>query len=301
MKTSGSQRVSMVVLVLSLVLSPASSRAQVEIHGADADPAAPASAAPAAPQPAPVWITINPAPPPPPEPEDPARTRLTISSTADTLRGGEWSLTWREFATLEVAVGITDWLELDMRSIPLLLVVPDGAANSLWSGGLRLRVLKSSLFTLTTELEGVAFLGWAGVRGGLAAKIGNDRFAFHAAASGLWMWQVSDDSWAEGESHYDVARPTCAAGDCTGGVVYEEPTPQMSSLLPSAGLSLRLHRRVKLLAEAAYISAADTLLLTPTLRLHGQRFACDLGLMVVYLTEEQAGLVLPVVNMSVNF
>jgi len=283
-------------LVLVLAFLPAVARAQVDIHSADTSPVV----APAAPPSQWVNVRVAPRPIPVPPPEDPADTRLTLFNTADTLRQGEWSLTWREFATVEVAVGLTDWLELSLRTIPVLIFVPDGAANSLWSGGLRLRMLKTSYLTLTTEVEGVSFLGWAGVRGGVAAKLGNDRFAFHAGLSGLWMWQASDDAWLEGEVEYDVV-PRCVNNDCGTTTEPTDDTPGMATVLPNAGLTIRLHRRVKLLAEAAYISAAKTMLVTPSLRLHGRRFACDLGLMVVYDTEAQGGLILPVVNMSVRF
>jgi hypothetical protein len=291
--------VGLVLVLVLLALVPAVAHAQVEIHATDSYPVA----TPAPPPPPPYWNTVRvtPRPMPIPAPEDPASTRLSLFNTADTLRQGEWSLTWREFATVEVAVGLTDWLEMNIRTIPILMFVPEGGAvNSLWSGGLRLRMLKSSYFTLTSELEAGSFLGWAGLRGGVTAKLGNDRFAFHAGVSGLWMWEASDESWLKADVDY-IAAPRCTNSDCGTVSVESDETPSMASVLPTAGLTIRLHRRVKLLTEVAYISAADTMLVTPAIRLHGKRFACDLGLMVIYDTEARGGLILPVVNMSVRF
>lgn len=281
-------------LVLALALSPAVASAQVEIH-----PNVQRGAYPPPPQ----WATARRAPAPVVEelePSDPAETRLSMFSTADTLGKGDWSLTWREFATVEVAVGLTDWLEVGIRSIPILLVVPGSPQNTLWTGGLRLRMLKTSWFTATTEVEGVSFLGWGGIRAGVTTKLGTDRFAFHAGLSGLWMWQHSDDAWLEGDVDYAVPAPKCS-GSCTVEPAPEPETPSMAAIMPNVGVSLRLHRRVKLMAEAAYISAAQTVLVTPALRLHGKRFSTDIGVMTVYLPEEKVGYLIPLVNMSVRF
>jgi hypothetical protein len=299
MRANGLQlrnRSNMVGLILVLALMSTTAQAQVDIHATDSYPLA----TPAVPA---HWNTVRviPRPMPIPAPEDPASTRLSLFNTADTLRQGQWSLTWREFATVEVAIGLTDWLEMNIRTIPILMFIPeDGAVNSLWSGGLRLRMLKTSHFTLTSEVEAGSFLGWAGLRGGVTAKLGNDRFAFHAGVSGLWMWEASDSSWLKSNVVYE-AKPRCTNNDCGTVDVPSDDTPSMGTVLPNAGLTLRLHRRVKLLTEVAYISAAETMLVTPAIRLHGQRFACDLGLMVIYDIEKNGGLILPVVNMSVRF
>jgi hypothetical protein len=237
---------------------------------------------PLAPPPAVAPVVLAPAAPPlvlqrlprylrPQPASDPARTRLQLTSTAEVLRQGEIEFTSRGLLSAEIAVGATNWLQLELRTTPLLMVIPGvGAEGSFWAGGLRLRLLKTSWVTFTAEAEGMSVLGWAGFRAGGALRIGNDRFALHAAGSGMKLW--NDDQ-------------------------------TMNGLVASGGMDVRVHPKVKLVLEGLYHrnSEMDLLMVTPGVRLHGHHFAIDFGLGLTYTKVVDTLLPLPMINLSVNY
>lgn len=237
----------------------------------------------------PTWVRRAPAAPA--RQADPARGRLSVVSTADTLGKGEWSFVTRGMVTAEFAFGVTDWLEVGFKTMPALLVVPQGAQNTLWLGSLRMRLLRTESWTLTAEVEGLSLLGWAGLRAGLQSRLGGDRFAFHAHASGIRMWQAMDEAWV-----------TRDATVCTGGTC-EEQTPSLNMLMAGAGLDVRLGRKVKLILDASYLreDGPGLLAVAPAVRLHGRHFAIDLGVLALHRFDEQEGLLLPLVNLSVTY
>jgi hypothetical protein len=238
----------------------------------------------------PTWVRRAPAAAPGRR-ADPARGRLSVVSTADTLGKGEWSFTSRGMVTAEFALGVTDWLEVGFKNMPALLVVPEGAQNTLWLGSLRLRLLRTRSWTLTAEVEGLSLLGWAGLRAGLQSRLGGDRFAFHAHASGIRMWQAMDESWVSQKED------ACNGGTC------EEQTPTLSSLMAGAGLDVRLGRKVKLMLDASYLreDGPGLLVVAPAVRLHGRHFAIDLGVLALHRFDRQEGYLIPLVNLSVTY
>lgn len=252
---------------------------------------------PAAPEPAPYGypayqIARPPTPPPPREVEDPARNRLSLVSTAELLEQGEWAMTCRGLVTLEFAYGARDWLELGFKNIPLLLVVPEGPKNTLWSFGARFRLAHNPLFTLTADTDAVFFLGWGGAHARLSLKLGNDRIALHAGASGIRLWQVSADGWA-------AEGPSCAPdGECG--------KPARDFFVGTLGTHLRVHRKVKLMLEAtSMVDLADdhesVMLISPAVRLHGHHFAADLGISFVHEVGRREVYMVPLVNLSVRY
>jgi hypothetical protein len=218
---------------------------------------------------APSAVLLRQAPlPEAPPPSDPARTRLALFPSAETLRRGEIEFTCRGLLAAELAWGATDWVQLGLRSTPLFMLVPGvGPENSLWSGGVRLRILKRGLVTLTLDAEGLAVLGAAGFRSGAALRLGNDRFALHGSLSGLNLWHHSDSLWG---------------------------------LFAQGGLDVRVHRKVKLILEGAYHRNAslDLLMVSTAVRLHGHHFAADLGVAMVFTKDAPQFLSIPLVNLS---
>lgn len=240
----------------------------------------------------PVWVSRTPAPPPPPRDlsvDDPTPGRLSIFSTAETLPKGGWSFTTRGLVTFEFAVGATDWLELGLKTIPILMLVEDGAENSLYMFGTRLRLLKTRWLTLTAEAQFTAFMGWAGIYTGVQSRWGTDRAAFHMGMSTLQMWGVSPDGWDE------------ASMQCTDCSDASEPT--MSTMIANAGVDVRVARRVKLMLDVSYFrqDGQGMMLAAPAVRLHGHHFACDLGVAIVHRFDEDFGFVVPLVSMSVTY
>jgi hypothetical protein len=265
----------LVALLMVLAASPAVAEQLSDAEQiTDIQPLAPPSAAPVA-MPAPVVqpIVLQRLPQllRPQPASDPARTRLQLTSTAEVLRQGEIEFTCRGLLSAELAVGATNWLQLELRTTPLLMVIPDvGAQGSFWAGGLRLRLLKTNWVTFTAEAEGMSVLGWAGFRAGGALRIGNDRFALHAAGSGMKLW--NDDQ-------------------------------TMNGLVASGGMDVRVHPKVKLILEGIYHrnSEMDLLMVTPGVRLHGHHFAVDFGVAVTYTKAVDTLLPLPMINLSVNY
>jgi hypothetical protein len=232
-----------------------------------------------------------------PPASDPARTRLGLFPSAEVLHRGEVEFTCRGLLLTEIAVGATDWLQFGLKTSPLLLVIPDGYKVALFAGGLRARLLKTRLFTLTVDADGLTFLGWAGIRAGASVRIGNDRFAAHGSASGLKLWQISD-VWAS---------DTNASKQCVGCANTADTStsgrPTTAAVLVSGGVDVRVHRKVKLLVEGSYYrdSMRDVLMVAPAVRLHGHHFATDLGLGLVHTASWDKPIILPLVNMSVTF
>jgi hypothetical protein len=254
-------------LTMTAILGAASAaRAQDAIDIHPEEPGLPAVALPA-----PRFV-----PPPPPAPiADPAATRNGAMTTALTLDKGEVSFTNRALLSAEVAVGATSWLELGIKTTPVLLAIPGvGPKNSFWAGSVRLRAIHGRLFTLTAESEGIAFAGWAGLRAGLSMRLGVDRVAFHGSGSGFKLWKLDDG---------DRARTH-------------------EAMLFSGGLHVRVHRRVKLMCDVSYYRdrKMDTLVATPAVRIHGHHFAADFGLLVM-TAKQEPNIALPLVNLSVTY
>jgi hypothetical protein len=233
-------------------------------------------------------------PPAPPRPireiEDPARNRLSLFPTAELLREGEWSMTCRALMTLEFAYGARDWIELGFKNMPLLILVPEGAQNTLWSFGTRFRLLDSRLFTLTADTDGVFFLGWGGFHGRLSMRLGTDRVALHAGASGIRLWQVSDDGWAAEGDYCPVD------GGCS--------TPALNLFIANLGAHVRVHRKVKLMLEASSYMNPDEetfMMISPAIRLHGHHFAADLGVSFVHEVGQREVYMIPLINLSVRY
>jgi hypothetical protein len=282
--------------IISLTMALASTAQAQQVVDIDYPPSALAPAPVLAPAHAPIILQaprlVSPRLVPPSS--DPARTRLGLFPTAEVLRRGEVEFTCRGLVFAEIAVGVTDWLQFGLKTSPLLLVIPEGYKVALFAGGLRARLLKTQLLTLTLDAEGLTFLGWAGVRGGAALRIGSDRFAVHGSASGLKLWQVS----GLGDS-VNAAKPClgCAADTASPG------RPTTAALLVTGGADVRVHRKVKLLVEGSYYrdSSRDVLMVAPAVRLHGHHFATDLGLALVHTASWDKPIILPLVNMSVTF
>lgn len=217
--------------------------------------------------------------------QDPATGRLSMFDTAQTLRRGQWSFTARGAITTEFSFGITDWLEVGIKNIPTLLLVEQGPKNTLWMGGLRLRVISRGWFTLTAAAEGLAFLGWAGLRAGLLSRLGGDRAALHFGASALQLWGVSSDGWEVPDSCEDCG------------------TPKLTTLMTHGGGDVRVGRRVKLMLDVGYFgkSSEGLLLASPAVRVHGRHFAADFGVVIVHRLDKDAGFVVPLVNLSVSY
>lgn len=235
-------------------------------------------------------IARPPAPPRPKMVEDPARNRLSLFPTAELLQQGEWSMTCRALATLEFAYGARDWLELGFKNMPLLILVPEGAQNTLWSFGTRFRLLNSRLVTLTADADGVFFLGWGGFHGRLSLRLGTDRIALHAGASGIRMWQVSDDGWAAEGSYC----PVDAGCD----------TPAVNLFVSNLGAHVRVHRKVKLMLEASSFMNPDEdtfMIFSPAIRLHGRHFAADFGVSFVHEVGQREVYMIPLINLSVRY
>jgi hypothetical protein len=235
----------------------------------------------------PVWVrSVPPARPTRLQPlSDPAANRLSIFSTAETLKAGQWSLVSRGMVTLEFAIGATDWLELGFKNIPTLFLVPSGAENTLYMGSARWRLLRTSWFTLTAETDFLAFLGWAGLRAGLQTRWGGDRAAFHLGSSALQLWGVTPDGWE--------VKKTCDGCD----------DPTLSSLIVNGGGHVQVSRRVKLMLDVSYFRQDEEglLLAAPAVRLHGYHFAADLGLAIVHRLDTDEGFLVPLVNLSVSY
>jgi hypothetical protein len=287
MKTTG---ILLVIMSLGLVNTALGQPVLVEEPGIDLEE--PPSSTPSAPAPAvvdrmPVWVRTAPVPRPvPSQPlSDPAESRLSIFSTAETLEAGQWSLVSRGMVTLEFAIGATDWLELGFKNIPTLFLVPDGAENTLYMGSARWRMLHTGWLTLTAEADFLAFLGWAGVRAGLQTRWGSDRAAFHLGSSGLRLWGVTPDGWEVDEA-------------CDG---CEDPT--LTSLIVNGGGHVRVSRRVKLMLDVSYFRQDEDglLLAAPAVRLHGHHFAADLGVAIVHRLDTDEGFLVPLVNLSVSY
>lgn len=209
---------------------------------------------------------------------DPARGRNAAMCTADTSRRGELTFTNRALFSVELAVGVTNWLELGVRATPLLMLIPElGPKESLWMGSTRIRLVGSRLFALTADVEGLAAGGWAGLRSGMTMRIGNDRFAFHGNASELHLWKIEKSCESCNRKTHDA-------------------------LLLNGGVHLRVHRRVKLMLDVSYYRDRefDMLLSSPAVRIHGEHFAADFGVMVMSLAQLPA-LPLPLINFSVSY
>jgi hypothetical protein len=261
----------------------------VEEPGVDIAPPPTAVVPPPAPAQRPVWVRRAPIPPPPPRKvNDPARSRLSLFSTAETLPRGSWSLTARGMVTLELALGATDWLELGVKSIPVLFFADEGPENNLYMVGGRTRLLKSRWLTLTAETQFVAFLGWAGLYAGLQSRWGSENAAFHLGTSTLQMWGVTHDGW-------EVTRDCDGPGDCSD--------PTLSALVVNGGTDLRVSRRVKLMLDVSYFrqDGDGMMLVSPAIRLHGYHFACDLGVVIVHRFDKNIGFAVPLVSLSVSY
>lgn len=225
---------------------------------------------------------------------DPAFTRRSLFPSAETLPGGTIEFTCRGLLTTELAFGITDWLEVNIKNIPLFMLFSEiGVKHTFWSGGLRARLIKNDLFTLTAQADGASILGWAGFHAGLSMRIGNKKFSLHGSAAGIKMWQVSDP-WPE-----DMIMSSCTAGDCVGST----DTPTQQGIIVSGGMDVRVHRKVKLQADVSYYRDGnmDMLAVAPSVRLHGKHFATDLGLLLLRTGEMESILPLPLVNFSVSY
>jgi len=299
------------IAMLSLVLTLAAGRAlaqpepmepgQVVAQGQDPEePGVHVPAPPPAPMMAsPAWVAtpetsvrLVPIPCPAPVLEDPAAGRLGLFDTAETLGRGQWSFTARGQVTTELAYGVTDWLEVGFKTIPLLLLVPEeGLQNTLYMGTARLRLLKNSWLTLTAETDGLSFLGWAGVRGAVLTRMGGRRAGFHLGVSAMQLWAVDENGWAA---------PGRWANDGSGE---EADTPTKRLVMAQAGVDVRVSRRVKLMLDASYQreDGPGLLLGSPAVRVHGEHFAADFGVAIVHQLESGEGFFLPLVNLSVTY
>lgn len=226
---------------------------------------------------------------------DPAFTRRSLFPSAETLPGGTLEFTCRGLLTTELAFGITDWLEVNIKNIPLFMLFSEiGVKHTFWSGGLRARLIKSDPLTLTAHADGVSILGWAGFHTGLSMRLGNKRFSLHGSAALIKMWQVSDP-WPD-----DMFMDSCApGGDCHDSA----DTPTQQGIIVSGGMDVRVHRKVKLQADVSYYRDGDMDMLTvaPSVRLHGKHFATDLGILLVRTGKMEEILPLPLVNFSVSY
>ncbi|MFH2008164.1 MAG: hypothetical protein ABI333_16395 [bacterium] len=235
----------------------------------------------------------------PPPVLDPARTRLSVSNTAEVLGHGDWEIAARELGGLfEVSVGLGGRFQIGVKMTPIFWAIPGvGFKHSLWAAEVRAQVVKTSLFKLTGDFTYFHVMGMHGIKTGASMKIGNDKLAFHA---GLGMAMLFVDAEAADTCGGPVAYDS--SSDCGGG---SEPVKPFTMMTANAGFEARFWKYGKFVVDAfvATSGRGDTEMLlwavVPGVRFHNTVFAADLALGVLGIGDLKVPF--PVVNFSWRF